>query len=168
MWLPKQGIRVIRIYYFSRCTCHYTSRFLAHVSSRAIGSLAEQHLSWKDKSFPSLSTGTHFIYELEFQMPLSISRLPCFVCHSNKEKPIPNSTRTERLTRCIGSAFLVKFYTEGVTQNEDGRDVIADWVSNEQTRIALTGCNAIESGARYFHQSCLGREEAGALSYDNK
>lgn len=35
-------------------------------------------------------------------------------------------------------------------------------------REPLFHCNASASGKRYFHQSCLGREQAGALSYDNK
>ena len=101
-------------------------------------------------------------------MPLIISRLPCYICKSDKEKPIPQSTRTERLTRCIGSAFLVKFYDEGITKDQDGREVLAHWVSDERTRLPLTGCNATDSGERYFHQSCLDREQAGPLSYDNK
>lgn len=102
-------------------------------------------------------------------MPLPIVRLPCYVCNSNQEKPIPNSDRKERLTRCVGAAYLVKFYREGIATDESGQDQLADWVVDEKKRKPVTGCSATTAGEdRYFHQSCVQREQAGALSYDNK
>lgn len=100
-------------------------------------------------------------------MPLSIHRLPCYVCKSAADKPIVDSNRKERLTRCIGSAYLIKFYSEGIIQDEVGCDVVAEWVSDRTACGVSFTCNSTE-GQRYFHQSCLGRDQAGPLSYDNK
>lgn len=97
-------------------------------------------------------------------MPLPIVRAPCYICHLTTEKPDPTCKSTERLTRCIGSEFLIKFYSEGITTDQDNRDILSDWVVK---RDAFNGCNASSSGERYFHQSCLNRGQAAPLSRDN-
>ncbi len=100
-------------------------------------------------------------------MPLPIVRCPCYICGSAEKVFIPGTAQGERLTRCIGSDFVLKFYEEGISV-VDGHDTLADWVKDPVLREPLFHCNASASGKRYFHQSCLGREQAGALSYDNK
>lgn len=103
-------------------------------------------------------------------MPLVIHRSPCYICHSTEGKSHPGNPRTERLTRCIGSEFLVRFYSEGVYTDSDGDTVLAEWVCNESVRAQSQGCNSMAAvgGQRYFHQSCLERQQPVALSRDQK
>lgn len=100
-------------------------------------------------------------------MSLIIARIPCYKCGSDKEKLHPNCASSERLTRCVGCDYIIRFYSEGLTKDEYGHDAVADWVFKQEARVPLQRCNAVDSGVRYFHQSCLGRDEPSALSRAN-
>lgn len=96
-------------------------------------------------------------------MAFASQTFPCFVCDSDQKKA-SGAGKDERLTQCLGSAYVEKVYEEGIITHELGGSALAEFIVNPRERRAASGCNASGS-ERLFHQSCLGRKEGAGLSY---
>ena len=96
-------------------------------------------------------------------MPL-VTRQTCGLCQQTSVRKDADGHR-ERLTRCLGHTFLVRSVLEGITKDEEGAHIVADFLLDSRKRATEFSCGS-HDGEFYFHQSCEGRAHAAALSFD--
>lgn len=89
----------------------------------------------------------------------------CFKCNGSAS-PQQGSGKAERLTCCRGSTFLKRFLEKGFVTDELGHEQPASFLRDSRERTEASACDSSGGAQRYFHQSCLGRRQATALSYD--
>ena len=89
----------------------------------------------------------------------------CAKCH--KSGILIADGKRERLTRCLGNNFLVRAVREGITTNDEGDQVVAEFLTDSRVRNRDFRCGSADDEF-YFHQSCLQRQDAAALSFDSQ
>ena len=87
------------------------------------------------------------------------------VCQLCEKTVLVCDGNRERLTRCLGHNFLSQCVLEGITKDDEGADVAADFLVNAKQRAREFSCGS-HDGQLYFHQSCVGRANGSALSFD--